>query len=388
MKSILMVATVPTTLSGFLLPFVRHFRALGWRVEGLALDISQNETCVTEFDRVWDVSWYRNPLDPKNLLIAAPRVREIVAQGNYDLVHVHTPVAAFVTRFALRNYPSAKKPQIFYTAHGFHFHSGGSPVSNFVFRTIEKIAGAWTDHLITINRDDEAAARKYGLMPPDRIYYTPGIGLDTSYYSPDNVTSEQIAQVRQELGLDEQDALVLCVAEFTPNKRHCDQLEAISQINQPQVLSQIKRTKIHLAFAGDGATRPQLEAQAKELGIAEQVHFLGFRSDVPALIRASDALLLTSQREGLPRSIMEGLCLGTPVIGTKIRGIKDLLADDCGYLVEVGDPSGLALAIADVFKNPIAAEEMAARAQQKMIAYDVSNIIQMYEEFYNLAFSQ
>ena len=106
------------------------------------------------------------------------------------------------------------------------------------------------------------------------------------------------------------------------------------------------------------------------------------------MIRASDALLLTSQREGLPRSIMEGLCLGTPVIGTKIRGIKDLLADDCGYLVEVGDPSGLALAIADVFKNPIAAEEMAARAQQKMIAYDVSNIIQMYEEFYNLAFSQ
>ena len=52
MKSILMVATVPTTLGGFLLPFVRHFRALGWRVEGMALDISQNKVCVAEFNRV------------------------------------------------------------------------------------------------------------------------------------------------------------------------------------------------------------------------------------------------------------------------------------------------------------------------------------------------
>ncbi len=379
MKRILMVATVPTTLSGFILPFVRHFRALGWRVEGLALDISQNETCVAEFDRVWDVSWSRNPLDPKNLLLAAPRINEIVAQGNYDIVHVHTPVAAFVTRFALRNYSHEKKPQIFYTAHGFHFHSGGTWLRNAVFLGIEKIASAWTDQLIVINRDDEAAAHKYRFLPPERINYTPGIGLDTSYYSPAKVSPEEISKVRQELGLTSSDSLLLCVAEFTPNKRHCDQLEAIAKLKRPGV---------HLAFAGDGEIRPQLEAKAQELGLTEQVHFLGFRSDIPALIRSSDALLLTSKREGLPRSIMEALCLGTPVIGTQIRGIRDLLADQCGLLVDVGDTPALTEAIAAILDNPTQASQMSIRAQQKISVYDVANIIQMYEMFYNSVISQ
>ena len=376
MPKLLTIATVPETLTGFLIPFTAYFRAQGWRVEGIAHKISADPQSVAVFDRVWDVEWSRNPLDPKNLILAVPRIQEIVASENYDIVHVHTPVAAFVTRYALRNWPKTKKPQIIYTAHGFHFHQRGNWLTNQIFLVLEKLSGNWTDYLIVINKEDELAAQKYNILPRDRLYYTPGIGLDTDYYHPQRVSSVAVAAVREELGLTPQDSLLLCVAEFTPNKRHCDQLQALKKLN---------RSDIHLAFAGNGQIKSQTERLAAKLGLEKQVHFLGFRSDIPVLIRASSATLLTSQREGLPRSIMEALCLATPVIGTKIRGIQDLLADNCGLLVEVGDPEGLAQAMAWMVDHPDEAQQMGQRGHAKMALYDIQQVIDQYVDIYSMA---
>ena len=376
MTKLLIVATIPETLSCFLSPFVRYFRFQGWQVEGMAKGISANDQCLNIFDRVWEVEWSRNPLDPRNLLIAVPRVREVVAQGNYDLVHVHTPVAAFVTRYALKDYRGKQQLQVFYTAHGFHFHPAGNPIKNTIFLGLEKLAGNWTDGLITINREDEVAAKKYRLLPPEKIHYTPGIGVDISYYSSDRLSEKAITKVREELQLAPKDFLLLCIAEFIPRKRHSDIIHAIEKLNRPD---------IHLALAGDGDLQTTIEQLTVKLGLAKQVHFLGFRSDIPELITASHAVLLVSQQEGLPRSIMEALCLATPVIGTNIRGIRDLLANDCGLLVEVGDIEKLARAMAWMVDNPDAAVQMGQRGQNQMADYDINNIVQLYAELYDRA---
>ena len=378
MSKLLTIATVPETLTGFLMPFTTYFRAQGWRVDGIAQKISDDPQSVEAFDLVWDVEWSRNPLEPKNLIIAAPRIQEIVARENYDIVHVHTPVAAFVTRYALRNWPKTKKPQIIYTAHGFHFHQRGNWLTNQIFLVLEKLAGSWTDYLIVINKEDELAAQKYHILPHDRIYYTPGIGVDIDYYHPKQVSSVAVASVREELGLTPQESLLLCVAEFTPRKRHRDQLKALKKLNRPD---------IHLAFAGNGPIKSQIERLATKLGIERQVHFLGHRSDIPVLIRASIAILLTSQQEGLPRSIMEALCLATPVIGTKIRGTQDLLVDNCGLLVDLGDIEELAQAMAWIADHPDEAYQMGQRGHVKMANanYDIKQIIDQYVDIYSMA---
>ena len=101
MNSLLCVTTVPVSLCAFLLPFAYHFRAQGWRVDAMAQGISTSAECLQAFDRVWEVEWSRNPLKPQNLIVAPRQIQEVVAQEGYDLVHVHTPVAAFVTRYAL-----------------------------------------------------------------------------------------------------------------------------------------------------------------------------------------------------------------------------------------------------------------------------------------------
>jgi len=98
-------------------------------------------------------------------------------------------------------------------------------------------------------------------------------------------------------------------------------------------------------------------------------------------------MLLTSQREGLPRSIMEAFCAATPVIGTKIRGIQDLLSDNCGLLVEVGDTDALAQAIAQMIDHPQEAAQMGANGSKKMNTYDVNAIIQQYVAIYDQALS-
>jgi glycosyltransferase involved in cell wall biosynthesis len=376
---ILIVTTIAGTLEDFILPFVHHYRNLGWQVDGVSVDITSYPACVAALNSVWDVPWSRNPLDPRNLFTAVPRIQEIVVQGNYDLVHVHTPVAAFVARYAISRLKIKQKPQVIYTAHGFHFHQQGNPLTNFLFLNLERLAGRWTDYLITINREDEAAARKYHLLPDERIFYTPGIGLEIDKYDSQQVTQEQIAGIRQELQLMAEDVLLLTVAEFTANKRHRDQLLALKELNRPEV---------HLALAGDGDTRQEIEQLAQELNLRKQVHFLGFRYDIPALICASTALLLTSGREGLPRSIMEAFCAGTPVIGTKIRGIQDLLSDNCGLLVEVGDIQALSKAIAAMIDHPQQAKEMGANGRQKVASYDVQNIIELYTQIYHQALAR
>ena len=103
MNKLLMVTTVPSTLRSFLLPFAAHFRAQGWQVDAMACGVSMSAECQQAFDRVWEVKWSRNPLDPRNLLAAPQVIREIVTREKYNIVHVHTPVAAFVTRFALKD---------------------------------------------------------------------------------------------------------------------------------------------------------------------------------------------------------------------------------------------------------------------------------------------
>jgi glycosyltransferase involved in cell wall biosynthesis len=116
--------------------------------------------------------------------------------------------------------------------------------------------------------------------------------------------------------------------------------------------------------------------------VSSQVHFLGFRNDIPILARASVAVLLPSQQEGLPCSVMEALSLGTPVIGSRIRGVEDLLASGGGLQVEVGNIDALAAAMRQVIDSPQEAAAMGRKGRAAMADYDVRHIIQLHEQLY------
>ena len=180
--SLLYLATVSHTIRHFLLPYARHFRELGWEVSAAGSDGSSDPVLRDAFDNVIDLPLSRSIRDIGGLVRGERAIAKVLATGP-DIVHVHTPIAAFLTRLAARRMPAQRRPVVVYTAHGFHFHRDGTAVSNAVFSTAERIAGRWTDRLIVINQEDDDAARERHLVPSGRLVRMPGIGIDTDHYS-------------------------------------------------------------------------------------------------------------------------------------------------------------------------------------------------------------
>lgn len=172
--------------------------------------------------------------------------------------------------------------------------------------------------------------------------------------------------------------MILMVAEFNPGKRHVDALRAFARIYHD--------SPVYLVFVGEGPLRKSMEQLAEDLGIAERCRFVDERWDIPIVIRASTATLLPSVREGLPRCVMESLCLERPAIGSDVRGIRELLGDGAGILVKARDVAGFAEAMKWVLEHPEAADAMASSGRQRMQGpYELSSILAAHSGLYEEA---
>lgn len=349
---VLMVTTVSATLRAFLLPFADYFRARGWQVDAMARGATSEIAIAPHFSRTFDIAWARNPLSARNFA-AIRRIRDVVLAGEYDLVHVHTPVAAFVTRFALRKLTT---PVVVYTAHSFHADRTAPAWKNFLFRTLERTAARWTDHLVVLNQADYDLAREDELVPDGHLHWHPGIGVDTRLYRA--ASPRERRETRAALNIEESATVFVVVAEFSVNKRQRDVIDALRAL-------QARTTSLPtVVFVGDGPMRASLEQRVQALGIAPWVRFLGFRSDVPSIVGASDALILCSVREGLPRCVLEALSMQVPVIGSSAKGTADLLQDGRGLVVPIANPAALAEAMYDIVQHPDDARERAGTAER------------------------
>ena len=378
MPSALFVTTVPVTLEAFLLPFADHFRSEGWRVDALANGAAADPRLDGHFDQRFDVAWSRSPLAPSNLFGAARRVRRIVVAGHYDVVHVHTPIAAFVTRYALRSLRGRSgAPVVIYTAHGFHFYEGGAAATNLIYRAAERMAAGWTDYLVTINREDLAAAKDLRGIAAGHIRYIPGIGVDTDRFSPDAVSAEQAAAVRHDLCVPSDAFMLTMVAEFAAVKRHEHVLRALAKVSDDSVV---------LVLVGDGPLESPLRHTVAALGLTERVRWAGYRRDLPAVLAASDATILASEREGLNRSVLEAMAAGRPVIGTQTRGIADAVGPDAGWIAPKDDVEALARAIETAAADPEDRRRRGEAARRRALnEFVLPRIIRAYEELYREA---
>jgi glycosyltransferase involved in cell wall biosynthesis len=373
MPSAIFVTTVSITLEAFLLPFADHFRDAGWRIDALANGASANARLEGHFDEVHDIGWTRNPLSLAGIR-SGGRVRSLIEQVAYDVVHVHTPVAAYMTRGALRRLPSPVRPAVVYTAHGFHFFRGQAAIPHAVFRGLERRAAPWTDRIVTVNQEDYEAAQAFPGIPADHVRLIPGIGVDTDLYSPDAVTPGAATRVRAELGVPEAAFMIAMIAEFSPVKRHTLAIEAMSRIPDLNVV---------LVLAGDGGLEPTIRRKVAERGLEGRVVFAGYRRDIPELLAAADAAMLVSAREGLNRAVLEAMSCARPVFGTAVRGILDAVGDEAGWLVERDGAAGLAAAIRAAVADPgqVAARGKAARLRAQE-HFSLDRVLHAYEGLY------
>ncbi len=318
---ILQVATLSSTIRAFLLPFANEFKKEGWRVDAAGEGASTNKDVINSHTMCHDIDFVRNPKKIGKLFRCASKIRELVRREEYDIVHVHTPIAAFVTRLSIIGLGA----KVIYTAHGFHFIERNPSWKNFVFISLEKLAGLFTDHLIVMNNDDYKKAKKHKIVSSDCLTYSPGIGVSTNKYQ---YSENKRYELREELNAEDR-FLLLHVAELNSNKNHKVVLEALNSLK-----SKNKLGNLLYCIVGSGKNIDFLRDIVRTYALSEHVVFLGYRTDVVDLLSAADALCLSSYREGLPRCLLEAACVGLPVIASDIRGCRDLLNDGCGVLAD------------------------------------------------------
>lgn len=339
MKKILYVTTINLTTNTFLVPHINHLLDLGYDVEiannldtplsdKLAKNVLHNQ-----------IEFSRNPLHFNNLK-AYYQIKRLMKEKKYDIVHVHTPVAAFITRMALRK----EKLKVIYTAHGFHFYKG-APIINWLFYyPLECIAARWTDTLVTINTEDYIRANKFKLRNNGEVNLMHGVGIDPKQY--ELVTFDSGAY-RKKLGLSSDDFVILILAEFNKNKNHVQIIKAIDLLKN-------KYPNIKVLCGGKGPLESNLKEMVKKMDLNHNIQFIGFRKDVKELLHICDCVALFSKREGLGKCLLEGMITNKLLLATNTRGPRQLIKDnENGFLVEINDYKTTATLIEKLYLNYI-----------------------------------
>ncbi|GAA4754780.1 glycosyltransferase [Actinomycetospora chibensis] len=191
--------------------------------------------------------------------------------------------------------------------------------------------------------------------------------------APEPVPPERRAEVRAELGVADDDVVVLMVARLSRQKAHDVMLDAIARADRPN---------LRLVVVGDGKRREELEALVAERGLEKAVTFLGLRRDVPRLLAGGDVFALSSVHEGVPISVIEAMTAGLPVVATDVGALRDQVTEGVdGFLVPSGDAEGLAGRLARLADDPALRAELGCRAQERARAeFTVENTAAAFTE--------
>lgn len=373
MKKVLFVATVVKThIMEFHLPYLKLFKEMGWETAVAARnDYEDPADCVIPYcDRYYDVPFARSPWSADNRR-AYGELKKIVDEGGYDIIHCHTPMGAALTRLAARR-TRERGTMVFYTAHGFHFYRGAPLVNWLLYYPVERWLARYTDVLITINKEDYERAQRFRA---GKVCYVPGVGIDLTRFQPDDGRMEK----RRELGLGTEDFVLLSVGELIPRKNHEVVLRALALLRRQGELGGIR-----YLICGRGACGEKLRHLAEELEVAENVSFLGYRNDIPAICGCSDLFLFMSRQEGLPVALMEAMACGLPAVCSNIRGNVDLIEDGVSGTVAQSTPEAVAEAIRRLRADGTLRARLAAAARERVKAFGLEQVREKMAELYGL----
>ncbi len=327
-------------------PYVARARALGLRIEPIEIARS--------FNLARHAGAYR-------------RLLALFRRERFDLVHVHTPVAALIGRVAARH---AGVPRIVYTAHGFYFHAGMPAWKRAIFILLEWLPGRLTDALLTQSEEDADAARRYHLCRGGFIEAI-GNGVDVERFRPAASSAERVA-TRRALAAPEDAVVILMVGRLVAEKGYLELFRAMRQIDAVLWVAGERLPSDHAS-----AIDAELAEIARDPALSRRIRLLGYRDDVPALMRAADIFTLPSHREGMPRSIIEAMVSGLPVVATDIRGAREeVVPGETGALVAVGDSRALAEALGRLAAEPgLRARQGAAGRTRALDLYDEADVV-------------
>ena len=343
MNKILFISNT-ANFSKFNRPFMRWFKEQGWQVDYC----SAGEENVLDCDNQFSINIARSPFSLKNLQ-GLKQLKAILVDGNYQILHCHTPMGGVLGRLVAFKLWKQGKIKVIYTAHGFHFYKGAPLVNWILYYPIEKFLAQWTDIIITINEEDYDRAKKISKS----IYKIDGVGVDLKRFRP-CPDMEFKGILRKELGFSENDFIITVVAELNKNK---------NQIALVQHIGSIQKIIPHIKVLLIGKeTESIVRTYVDSHNLNKVVLFLGYRNDVEKILSISDIGFSSSIREGLPVNIIESMACGLPIICSDNRGHRSLMQHlETGFLFKLDDEDKIKELILLLYKNPSLRKEIGER---------------------------
>ncbi len=321
---------ISTALSGFLKAFLEKdvliLQSMGYEVHFASNNTIDGEKYLPYFEKMGivfhQVDFSSNIPFSLETLRCMRQFSDILKQEQFEAVHIHTPIPGVVGRIASNKY-RRKGMKVLYTTHGFYFHKKSDLKTKLVYKTVECIMSAMTDAIITINREDCAAAEK---MLCKKVFYVPGMGVDIRKFR--NASIDRNAY-RKSIGIADDAFMILTVGELSRRKNHRVVIEALAKCGIPEAV---------FVICGEALTNDDTRQMLIDLSASRnvEIRLLGRRSDIPEICKCADIGVLPSLREGLGLAGIEMLASGMPIVASDVHGIVDYVKD--GYNGFLADP--------------------------------------------------
>ena len=373
MKKVLLVATVQSHIGQFHRPLAEVLHNHGYEVHVAAHDnlYLKNGLKLDFADKVFDVPFSRSPKSKDNVE-AYKRLKQILDNDHYEVVHCNTPMGGFVTRLAARN-ARKKGTKVFYTAHGFHFYDGAPKKNWLIYYPIERFFSRMTDTLITITREDyKLASEKFHC----HIEHMHGVGVDGKRYF--KASAEEKMAMRKKMGYSVTQKLILCIGELNQNKNQTMAIKAMHKVVEqfPDAL---------LILAGNGPREEFLKEFIRQEGLEKNIQMIGYVTNLQDYQHIVVVQVCCSKREGLPLNVVESMLSGNPVVASFNRGHRELIENGkTGYIVAVDDSEKMAEKVLVMLQDEKQKQYIETNAMMFAQQYTFDNVKKELKAIYGL----
>lgn len=301
----------------------------------------------------------RRLVDP----LALGRLVRLLQRERIDLIHAHGQDASIFAAAATALRPT----ELVVTRHVLDEPSESARErarADLALRSLRR-----ADAVVAVSRAVARRLRSSVDLPGDRIHVIPN-GIDVDRFRPDRLEASR-SVVRRSLGLEEGVPALLLPAVMREGKGHGRLLQLLPGLRQ-------RVPDLRVLFAGEGEREAELRERARAAEVEDMVRFLGFRTDVPELLAASDLVVLPSHAEALPTVLLEAAAAGRPAVATEVGGVPEIVENGrTGFVVPRDDPAALGDAISRILGDPALARRfgVAARARAERL-FDMRRLVE------------
>jgi len=293
------------------------------------------------------------------------KMRRIIKDERPDILNPHQYTPYFYTicsSFGLRDCP-----RIVFTEHG-RFYPDKVRWKRVIFN---QFANMLTDEIIGVSKFSKKALVDFEWFPAKRIKVIYN-GIKAENYSRDI----DVALKRRSIGLNPEDQVIGTVGRLCAEKNYKMLIRAFAE-----VAKEIKNAK--LVIVGGGELEGELKNLTAQLRLSQSVLFLGFRQDVPELLRIFDIFALSSDSEGASLVLLEAMASGLSIVATKVGGNPELVVEgETGILVPRGDSYKFSEAIIDILRDPERKQKLGGLGRQRV--FEEFNFRKMVDEYIGL----